>query len=150
MPRFYQFETRLSFLYSVQIFRLAVTLIFTIPIGHLPFRVPEPNVDLRPVERRDREMSIIPAFVSRTTPECLQPAYFTSTLFVEAARRDVTDLLERFSTALDVDAPERPAFGIFKDVWRAQGWPLAHLLVTEAPTRDAYLRTILRSFLGQS
>jgi hypothetical protein len=89
-------------------------------------------------------MSIIPSVKVGSLPT-LQRSYFTSQLFVNAARSDVETLLRKFDYAAE-DQPQ--PFAIFKDVWKSEGWNQAHLFIWEDAARDEYLKTMFRLFLG--
>ena len=90
-------------------------------------------------------MSLIPTFSSRGAPSCLQPSYFVSAIFTSSAREDLGKLLSEFGSVVYLSS--QPFTG-FKELWIRQGWHFAHLFITEAPTRDMYIRTMFRLFAG--
>lgn len=92
------------------------------------------------------DMSLIPSVKLGSVPT-LQRSYFTSQLFVNAARSDVETLLSKFDYAVE-DEPQ--PFAIFKRIWVTEGWNHAHLFIWEDAARDEYLKTIFRLFIGPS
>lgn len=92
-------------------------------------------------------MSLIPTFSARGAPSCLQPLYFASAVFISGAREDLVKLLSEFGTAVYLSSQP---FTTFKELWIRQGWHFAHILITEAPTRDTYIKTMFRLFAGRA
>jgi hypothetical protein len=91
-------------------------------------------------------MNISPApSVTRGQP-VLQPAYFTSWLYVDALREDIILLVQTFYNAYE--GCQVLPFAIFKAVWRSQAWPWLHFKVLDNRSREAFLRVTLRLFLG--
>lgn len=90
-------------------------------------------------------MSLIPTFSARGAPSCLQPSYFTSTVFTSSVREDLGKLLSEFGSVVYLSSQP---FTIFKELWIRQGWHFAHIFITETPTRDTYIKTMLRLFTG--
>lgn len=86
----------------------------------------------------------------------VQPAYFTSSLFVDALRADVRELERVFSkhyyaqlkTQSDSDAPPVKPFALFKLLWKSLGWQWLHLKVLEPRARESFVSVVLRLFLG--
>jgi hypothetical protein len=91
-------------------------------------------------------MSLIPTFSARGTPSCLQPPYFVSAIFTTSAREDLGKLLSEFGTVVYLSSQP---FTSFKELWIRQGWHFAHVFITEAPTRDMYIKTMFRLFAGR-
>jgi len=91
-------------------------------------------------------MSLIPTFSARGAPSCLQPLYFASAVFVNGAREDIGKLLSEFNTVAYFSFQ---SFRAFKELWIRQGWHFAHMFITEAPTRDMYIKTMLRLLAGR-
>jgi hypothetical protein len=89
-------------------------------------------------------MELIPS-VKVTTGATLQRSYFTSELFITAAREDIENLLTSFDHLVE-DEPE--PFTIFKKVWVKEGWNYVHLYIWEATAREEYFLTMLRLFIG--
>ncbi|KAI5124151.1 hypothetical protein M0805_000961 [Coniferiporia weirii] len=89
----------------------------------------------------------------------IQPAYFTSSLFVDALRTDLQELVRVYSedyyrltdsdgTRLSAPAGTlRGPFALFKDVWIRQGWQWLHLKVFEPRARGTFVNVVLRLFL---
>ena len=79
--------------------------------------------------------------------------YFTSTLFVEPMRADISDLLkayiERCKVALNAKEDPKP-FEWFKTIWRERKWNLLHLRCIQPRPRKAFLEVTIRLFLGIS
>ncbi|KAL5533999.1 hypothetical protein ACEPAG_459 [Sanghuangporus baumii] len=88
----------------------------------------------------------------------IQPAYFTSSLFVDALRADVRELERIFSRTYHAQLDElvdsngantktlKP-FILFKQLWLHLGWQWLHLKVLEPRARETFLNTVLRVFL---
>ena len=97
----------------------------------------------------------------------IQPAYFTSSLFIDALRTDIQQLASVFSLRYQVaflvsDGARLPEptsssssggcsspFTLFKELWEEYGWNLLHLKVLEIRARETFISVVLRSFLGQ-
>ncbi|OCB87846.1 hypothetical protein A7U60_g4980 [Sanghuangporus baumii] len=88
----------------------------------------------------------------------IQPAYFTSSLFVDALRADIRELERIFSrtyhTHLDELVESNGAntrtlepFILFKQLWSRLGWQWLHLKVLEPRARETLLNAVLRVFL---
>jgi hypothetical protein len=90
-------------------------------------------------------MSLIPTFSARGAPSCLQPSYFASTVFTSSAREDLGNLLSEFGSVVYLSSQP---FTLFKELWIRHGWHFAHMFITEAPTRDTYIKTMFRLFAG--
>nr|GAT47829.1 predicted protein [Mycena chlorophos] len=75
----------------------------------------------------------------------LQPSYFTSSLYVNALREDITSLILTFHDSYKADTT-RP-FATFKEIWVAQGWKWLHFRVFDLRARDTLLTTTARLFL---
>lgn len=83
----------------------------------------------------------------------IQPAYFTSSLFINALRDDIdlliTSYLQSFANTDNREVIFNP-YKTFKDVWKSFGWQWLHLKVIESRARDSFLSSVLRLFLGRS
>jgi hypothetical protein len=77
----------------------------------------------------------------------LQPAYFTSSLFVGPLRDDVLTLTHIFVEQY-ARSQERP-FALFKRIWDEQGWVWMHFRVIDSRAREVFLNVTCRSFLGK-
>ena len=77
----------------------------------------------------------------------IQPAYFTSSLFVNPLREDIADLVQEFDQQLKFRPEARP-FAVFKSLWVEHGWSWLHLKVLEPRAREMFLDVVLRLFLG--
>ncbi|KAF8445790.1 hypothetical protein L210DRAFT_3528444 [Boletus edulis BED1] len=89
-------------------------------------------------------MSVAPSPSSGRGEIILQPAYFTSSSFVHAARADIDSLLQLYSHQY-TPSTSHP-FTLFKDIWQAQGWPWIHFKVFDARSRVAFLKVVMRLF----
>jgi hypothetical protein len=79
----------------------------------------------------------------------LQPAYFTSSLFVHPLRDDISTLVQTFVERYAHDQTAQP-FALFKSIWGNHGWPWLHFKVLDARSREAFLKVTIRLFLGES
>lgn len=77
----------------------------------------------------------------------VQPAYFTSSVFVDAARADVTSLIQRYVEQYENMHPSRP-FTLFKEIWVSLGWIWIHFKIFDARSRETFLRVMMRIFTG--
>lgn len=93
-------------------------------------------------------LTIAPTTARGTAP-LLQPFYYTSSLFLEPMRQDISGLLSTFAAVYTqgVIEPEKP-FELFKTIWHREGWDLIHLRVLDARARQSFLRTVVRLFIG--
>ncbi|KAI0778298.1 hypothetical protein BD413DRAFT_601085 [Trametes elegans] len=74
----------------------------------------------------------------------LQPSYFTSSLYVNPLREDISALIAAFSEQYtEIIRP----FELFKKLWSEQGWIWLHLRVHDGRARQALLRTTERLFV---
>lgn len=92
-------------------------------------------------------MSLAPSPSASRGELVLQPAYFTSSLFVEPFRADVQSLIDLFVSGY-TQAPK--PFAFFKQLWTERGWIWFHLKVFDARTRETFLRVTCRLFVGAS
>jgi hypothetical protein len=92
-------------------------------------------------------MPVTPAPSGSRGELSLQPAYFTSSLFVGPLRDDVLTLTHNFAEQY-ARSQERP-FALFKQIWDEQGWVWMHFRVIDARAREIFLKVICRSFLGE-
>lgn len=90
-------------------------------------------------------MSLVPSPSTGRGEIILQPAYFTSSAFVEAARADVERLVQDYSRQYARTAP----FALFKDIWQGQGWTWIQFKVFDTRSRAAFLKVMTRLFLGK-
>lgn len=77
----------------------------------------------------------------------LQPSYFTSSLYVNPLRQDLTALIDLFTKQFD--GTTRP-FDLFKKLWTDQGWCWLHLRVHDGRARQTFVATTERIFMGTS
>ncbi|KAI6007222.1 hypothetical protein EDD15DRAFT_2153593 [Pisolithus albus] len=75
----------------------------------------------------------------------VQPAYFTSSAFVDPAREDVSLLLQSYAEQYERLRPLQP-FTLFKDTWVSQGWTWIHFKIFDARSREAFLKVMMRIF----
>ena len=84
----------------------------------------------------------------------IQPAYFTSSIFVKALREDIQSLAnifsERYYKGLDTvpESSDLRPFALFKELWIEMGWQWLHLKILEPRARESFLYTVLRLFAG--
>ncbi|XP_006454658.1 hypothetical protein AGABI2DRAFT_182630 [Agaricus bisporus var. bisporus H97] len=77
----------------------------------------------------------------------LQPAYFTSVLYVQPLRDDISSLTEDFRTQFaQRDATTSP-FSVFRQLWVLKGWKWLHFKVFDDRARQTFLLVTLRLFL---
>ncbi|KIK30399.1 hypothetical protein PISMIDRAFT_26828 [Pisolithus microcarpus 441] len=89
-------------------------------------------------------MSLAPSSGSRGQL-VVQPAYFTSSAFVDPAREDVSQLLQSYAEQYERLRPLQP-FTLFKDTWVSQGWTWIHFKIFDARSREAFLKVMMRIF----
>ncbi|KAI0361495.1 hypothetical protein OH77DRAFT_1417760 [Trametes cingulata] len=89
-------------------------------------------------------MSIAPEPSASRGEIALQPSYFTSSLYVDHLREDISALIDAFSE--QYNEAVRP-FELFKKLWVDQGWSWLHLRVFSGRSRQAFLRTTQRLFI---
>ncbi|KAF7796393.1 hypothetical protein EIP86_007570 [Pleurotus ostreatoroseus] len=75
----------------------------------------------------------------------LQPAYFTSSLFVDPLREDISHLVRLFAEKYLTGDQKQP-FALFKKIWIEQGWSWFHLKVFDARAREKFVTVTLRLF----
>ncbi|KAJ7092565.1 hypothetical protein C8R44DRAFT_719207 [Mycena epipterygia] len=75
----------------------------------------------------------------------LQPAYFTSSVYVTALREDITTLVHNFHEQYQQDNTK--PFALFKSLWNTQGWKWMHFKAFDSRTRDTFLNVTVRLFL---
>ncbi|KAF6766563.1 hypothetical protein DFP72DRAFT_1089079 [Ephemerocybe angulata] len=85
-------------------------------------------------------MSLYPAPSPRHAEPTIQPSYFTSSLYTEALREDISDLVAEFQEQYTANASEAP-FSVFKRTWRAQKWHLLQLRVFDDRTPSWDIKT---------
>lgn len=134
--------------------------VFVTPISpksgpaHAHVRLIPMSLSLRPTPSSSTQRGIL----------SIQPAYFTSSLFVDALRADIQQLASVFSLRYHVaylagdessqssssssNPPFKP-FILFKGLWTEYGWDRLHLKVLETRAREIFICVILRCFLGQ-
>lgn len=81
----------------------------------------------------------------------LQPNYFTSSVYVEALRDDISKLISRYHDEYHKTIPgvDTKPFTLFKKVWEEMGWKWLHFMVFDARPRQTFLDVTLRIFLGE-
>lgn len=95
-----------------------------------------------------RGMSVPPRSVGRGEVT-IQPAFFTSSLFVHPLRDDIFNLIQTYIQTYTLHPTDQP-FALFKKVWTQQGWPWLHLKILDARGRESFLNSVFRLFLGNS
>jgi hypothetical protein len=76
----------------------------------------------------------------------VQPAYFTSSLYVDSCREDIETLVQEFSKKYGENGDH--SFRLFKSIWASSGWQWMHFKVFDAYARDAFLRVTIKLFMG--
>ncbi|KAG8891383.1 hypothetical protein FRC01_014736, partial [Tulasnella sp. 417] len=87
-------------------------------------------------------------YSARSNPPALIPLYYTSDLFVDPLREDISDLLNAFAEHFEEgkEPPSQP-FSIFKSIWVDHGWDVFHLKCNEPRSRWTFLKTVFRCFI---
>ncbi|KAG8975724.1 hypothetical protein FRC05_005242 [Tulasnella sp. 425] len=87
-------------------------------------------------------------YSARSNPPALIPLYYTSELFVDPLREDISDLLTAFAEHFEEgkEPPSEP-FSLFKTIWIDQGWDIFHLKCDEPRSRWTFLKTVFRCFI---
>jgi len=93
-------------------------------------------------------MRVAPSTSASRGEPVLQPTYFTSSVYVSAARDDITTLIHGFH-AKHYASPGAEPFATFKTIWLSQGWKWIHFLVFDDRARFSCLNTTMRLFLGK-
>lgn len=97
-------------------------------------------------------LQVTPSSSSGRREFSIQPAYFTSNLFVDSLREDILQLIlsynEAYYAAQQSSAMPLKPFALFKDIWQRLGWNLLHLKVLESRARDTFVNVVFRLFLG--
>jgi hypothetical protein len=78
----------------------------------------------------------------------LQPAYFTSVLYVQPLRDDISTLVEEFRNHFAQRDPSVSPFSVFKQLWVSKGWKWLHFKVFDDRARQTFLLVTSRLFLG--
>lgn len=92
-------------------------------------------------------MSVTPSPSASRGEVILQSTYFTSSLYVNALRNDITKLVALVRDEY-AKSPSTPPFAHFKIVWRSQGWHYLHFMVFDNQSRSTFLDVTTRLFLG--
>ncbi|OSX67483.1 hypothetical protein POSPLADRAFT_1128051 [Postia placenta MAD-698-R-SB12] len=74
----------------------------------------------------------------------LQPSYFTSSLYVEPLREDISSLITLYAQQY---SQTNPPFALFKRLWTELGWSWLHFKVFDPRARESFLRVTQRLFL---
>ena len=78
----------------------------------------------------------------------LQPNYFTSSVYVNALRDDISTLVLRYHEAYSQPSTVQP-FPLFKQVWLSMGWNWLQFKVFDSRSRQSFLDVTVRLFLGE-
>jgi hypothetical protein len=78
----------------------------------------------------------------------VQPSYFTSSLYVDPLRQDISHLTRIFAEQYVQSNLNQP-FALFRTLWHAQGWPWLHFKVFDSASRHSFLKVTARLFMGQ-
>ncbi|KDR85359.1 hypothetical protein GALMADRAFT_52449 [Galerina marginata CBS 339.88] len=79
----------------------------------------------------------------------LQPNYFTSSVYVNALRDDISTLVFRYHEAYSQSGCTKP-FALFKAVWLNLGWNWLQFKVFDSRSRQTFLEVTLRLFLERA
>ncbi len=77
-------------------------------------------------------MSVAPEPSATRGEITLQPSYFTSSLYVNPLREDISTLIDAFSEQYD---PSVRPFELFRKLWTDQGWKWLHLRAQDGRSR---------------
>lgn len=100
-------------------------------------------------------LQLSPSTSAQRGEATVQPAYFTSSAFVDALRDDLQTLVKIYSEKYNehLNTPRQvndiKPFGLFKEVWSGLGWQWLHLKILEPRARESFLSTVLRLFIGK-
>ncbi|KAI0655191.1 hypothetical protein C8Q70DRAFT_924341 [Cubamyces menziesii] len=89
-------------------------------------------------------MSIAPEPSTSRGEITLQPSYFSSSLYVDSLREDISTLVVSFTEQYNESV--RP-FELFKKLWTDQGWCWLHLRIYDGRARQAFLNITERLFV---
>lgn len=78
----------------------------------------------------------------------LQPSYFTSSLYVQPLREDISLLVQTF-TQQYLQGDRTQPFALFKKIWSEQGWIWLHFKVFDGRSRERFIGVTLRLFAGE-
>jgi len=78
----------------------------------------------------------------------LQPAFFTSVLYVQPLREDVSLLTKQFREHYSERDLVVSPFSVFKQLWRSEGWKWLHFKAFDDRARETFLLVTARIFLG--
>ncbi|EJF66802.1 hypothetical protein DICSQDRAFT_95569 [Dichomitus squalens LYAD-421 SS1] len=88
-------------------------------------------------------MSIAPEPSASRGEITLQPSYFTSSLYVDPLREDISKLIASFDDQFkDTIEP----FALFKKLWTDQGWCWLHMRAYDGRARQSFICTTERVF----
>ncbi|KAF9056533.1 hypothetical protein BJ165DRAFT_531317 [Panaeolus papilionaceus] len=93
-------------------------------------------------------MSVAPASSTPRGEVALQPNYFTSSIYVNALKDDISTLVLKFYEAYSNDTST--PFKAFKSIWTKLGWHWLHFKVFDHRTRKTFLDVTLRLFLERT
>ncbi|KIY70165.1 hypothetical protein CYLTODRAFT_442171 [Cylindrobasidium torrendii FP15055 ss-10] len=93
---------------------------------------------------------MLPAPSSQSGKFVLQPAYFTSTLYVNAISNDIDALEKTYESQYNGEKEKDKPFTIFKTVWCAMGWQWLHFKIFDARSREMFLRVTCRLFIERA
>jgi len=91
-------------------------------------------------------MQPVPAPSAGRGDVVLQPAFFTSVLYVQPLREDISTLTKQFRE--HYFEHEASPFSVFKQLWRSEGWKWLHFKVFDDRARASFLLVTARIFLG--
>jgi hypothetical protein len=95
-------------------------------------------------------MSVVPSSSAKKGEVVVQPAFFTSSLYVHPLREDIGALMRAYFEAWTRAPTREKPFTVFKQVWSGIGWPWLHFKTLEDRSRDRFSDITMRLFLGMS
>jgi hypothetical protein len=95
-------------------------------------------------------MAIVPTSTAKKGEVVLQPAFFTSSFFVDPFKGDLGALTLTYHEAWQKEHEGGQPFTVFKHVWIDMGWPWMQFKTLEDRSRHQYLGVTMRLLFGLS
>lgn len=99
--------------------------------------------------RLDFTMLVAPSPSASRGEVVLQPAYFTSSVYVNPLRNDIMDLIHAYHDLYHKSQPVTKPFALFKRIWEEKGWNWMQFKVLDHRSRETFLNVTMRLFLGE-
>ena len=93
-------------------------------------------------------MEVAPSSSASRGDVVLQPTYFTSSIYVNLFRGDLSTLILKYHEAYSHAGTLKP-FLLFKVVWMSMGWHWLHFKIFDNRSRQTFLEVTIRLFLGE-